>query len=169
MGRLLFLPAGAAQLSVVNRSDTTHGLRVDGLTVDPVCAADRQIRHFSTSQGEEAIGPLQSEDHFRPGCSASCDGLHVAHLRSSSRFCLRDRWNRAAVSAVGSPRRRAWRVDSYCPEQVDGIGADCGWSFTSTWLHVDVAQSPQRSGVLCTRHSGHFRRHSLLRRMGRQQ
>ena len=32
-----------------NRSDTTHGLRVDGLTVDPVGAADRQIRHFSTS------------------------------------------------------------------------------------------------------------------------
>jgi hypothetical protein len=30
-----------------NRSDTTHGLRVDGLTVDPVGTADRQIRHFS--------------------------------------------------------------------------------------------------------------------------
>jgi len=32
-----------------NRSDTTHSLREDGLTVDPAGTADRHIRHFSQS------------------------------------------------------------------------------------------------------------------------
>ena len=108
-----------------NRSDTTHSLREDGLTVDPVGTADRQIRPFSQShKGKKRLALSKVRTISVPVS---------AHPAMASMLLAYAAARRAAYAVVRvAPPRQLWALPGDAPG---------GWTATvqNTWMASALA------------------------------